>query len=67
MVEESNLTLVVVTVMKRDRKPSTDETKHNVLSAQRVSFPNELQDIVQNSSSEIISGADFPKVVFIVF
>lgn len=69
MVEESYFTLLlVVTVMKLDENPSEEETKHNVLDkAQPLSFQMKQQDIVQRSSSEIISGANFPKVMFIVF
>lgn len=54
--------------MKLDENPSEEETKHNVLDkAQPLSFQMKQQDIVQRSSSEIISGANFPKVMFIVF
>ena len=60
---ENNLTLALVTVMKLDEKCYEDRTKHYVLDYAR----KKQQDIVQNSSSEIISGANFPKVTFIVF
>lgn len=44
--------------------------EQNIMSLTTLSlflFREKQQDIVQNSSSEIISGANFPKVMFIVF
>lgn len=44
--------------------PCEDGTKHNVLD--KSFFPWKKEDI-ENNSGEIISGANFPKVMFIVF
>ena len=70
VARDSSLTLVLVTLRKQGRKASEDRTKHNVLDKAQPprSFPDEAtRHCSKKSSSEIISGANFPEVMLIVF